>query len=270
MKQDVKFRIISSNVRVDTSSRFYHEHKWSERKGHIIEMLSNHAEDKPTLIGLQELKHHQLNDLISGMNALSEHPWSYYGVGRDDGVRKGEYAPIFYQPAKWELLNSTTKWLSTTPDMPSKFGGAACTRIVTMTTFKNLETGICINMLNTHYDHKSEQARGLASELIMKFINLIPNDYKTFLSGDFNSISSDASYKTLVKELKDTREIAYDKQSYMNTYTGFEPSDVHNVIDFIWCQEDVKIETYNVIDTWTEQGFRSTDHRPVIVDIVTY
>lgn len=272
LDQTLKFKVITCNVRTDTKWRFYHEHMWQERKVELIETIERHTQDSPTIIGFQELKHNQLKDLENGLNSLSAtKDWKYYGIGRDDGKKKGEYAPIFYQSSKWELLNSTTKWLSETPDVPSKSWGAANVRIVTITTFRSLETGVHINVLNTHYDHMSELARGKSSELIIQYINQIPNDYQTILTGDFNSISTDASYRTLVKDLSDTRETSNLRLSDLDTYTGFEPEDHYSVIDFIWCNKNVNVgdaktivHSYDVIDTWTEDAFRFSDHRPVI------
>lgn len=281
LTQTLKFQIISSNVRTDTKNRFYHEHRWAERKYDLINQLYQELQTLPTLIGLQELKHNQLRDLINGLNEISgstgpeQTPkWDYFGVGRDNGHKKGEYAPIIYESDKWELLNGTTKWLSTTPDKPSKDWGAANIRIVTITTFKNKQTGVIINLLNTHYDHMSELARGKSSELIIEFINQIPNTHQTFVSGDFNSVSSDASYQTLIKHLLDSRQAAAITRSDLKTYTGFEPTDTHTVIDFVWCNKLVNQETaktlinsYKVLDTWTSEGFRYSDHRPVIVEL---
>lgn len=275
LDQTLRFKVITCNVRTDTKWRFYHEHRWQERKMELIKTISKHSSDRPTIIGFQELKHNQLKDIEEGLNSLtSTKDWKYYGIGRDDGKKKGEYAPIFYQNSKWELLNATTKWLSETPDVPSKSWGAANVRIVTITTFRSLETGVHVNILNTHYDHMSELARGKSSELIIKYMNEIPNSYQSILTGDFNSISTDASYQTLIKDLSDTRENSGLILSTLDTYTGFEPEDHYSVIDFIWCNKKVNIHdaktfvhSYNVIDTWTVEGFRFSDHRPVIADI---
>ncbi|EGV63582.1 hypothetical protein PSN45_004527 [Yamadazyma tenuis] len=275
LSQSLDFQVISSNVRTDTKWRFCHEHRWKERKVQLIQTLHHHATSKlPTLIGLQEVKHNQLMDLEEGLNHLTDgKDWDYFGVGRDNGKKKGEYAPIFYRKSQWELLNGTTEWLSPTPRLPSKAWGAADVRIVTITTFKNKETGIIINMLNTHFDHKSQLARGKSSKLILDWIHQIPNDHETFVSGDFNSQSSDASYKTLIQDLSDTRKVSRVKDTQMATYTGFEPEDPSTVIDFVWCAKDANKENshtsvnkYNVLDTWTERGYRYSDHRPVVVE----
>lgn len=274
------FQIISSNVRVDTNSRFDHELAWSIRKEHQISTLKEQSQLLPTLIGLQEIKKNQLDDVIAGLNAnQTTSLWSYYGVGRDDGVEKGEYAAVIYDTYEWEFINGTYKWLSETPDVPSKSWGANNIRIVTITELKHRATGRSVNFLNTHYDHISQLAREQSSYLILEFIDEIPNDYETYLCGDFNSISTDLSYTTLVQGLKDTREIAFNKLSQVPTYTGFEPGDNQTVIDFVWSpyysnqiESDTIVRTYNVIDTWVNntdlEPYRFSDHRPVVVEIL--
>lgn len=268
------FKIVTSNVRyaAGESSRFDHEKSWDERKQGQIDALNQQSKDMPTLIGVQEVLHNQLVDIVGGLNsANSGAGWTFFGVGRDDGVEDGEYAAVVYDNQEWELLNGTSKWLSLTPDKPSKDWDASHIRIVSITEMKHKKTGSLVNYLNTHYDQKSELARKKSSELIAGWMDQIPNDYPKFLSGDFNSVSSDDSYQTLKKSLADTREIAYDKQSSLDTYTGFEPGDTQNVIDFIWAPQDsntpgsqTQVNTYNVIDTWTSGGFRFSDHRPVV------
>lgn len=271
----LEFKIITSNVRyaADESSRFDHEKSWDERKQGQIDTLKSQSQEFPTLIGVEEVLKHQLDDIVAGMNEDSTQyggAWNYFGVGRDDGKEAGEYAAIMFNSSEWELVNGTSKWLSETPDKPSKSWDAANIRIVSIAEFSHKPTGRHINYLNTHFDHKSELARKNAAELIVGWIDQIPNDFETYLSGDFNSQDTDDSYKTLSQSLADTRQIAKDKQSTLPTYTGFEPDDAQTVIDFIWAPKNANspdgstsVDTYNVIDTMTSEGFRFSDHRPV-------
>lgn len=59
--------------------------------------------------------------------------WKFYGVGRDDGVERGEYSPVFYRPRAWRKVAHGTMWLSQTPGVPgSKGWDAASVRICTV------------------------------------------------------------------------------------------------------------------------------------------
>lgn len=267
------FGIYSNNVRVDTDKRFPSEQPWEERKGGVIQALQSRDENAPTLVGLQELKHNQLVDVLQGLNGNSgSHPWTHFGVGRDDGKEKGEYAAILYNSDEWNLLNGTYKWLSETPDTPSIAWGAATIRIVTMTTLQHKQSGKTVNYFNTHFDQKSEEARQNSANLIVGWIKQIPNNFPTFLSGDFNSISTDVSYQTLKQSLVDANTVAYEHvNGDLPTYSGFEKNDNQSIIDFIWSPLNTNQQNsntyalkYEVLDN-TYNGSRFSDHRPVNV-----
>ena len=58
----------------------------------------------------------------------------FYGVGRDDGKRQGEYAGIYYRRDRFErdVTEEGTFWLSDTPEVPgSKSWGNSYPRVVT-------------------------------------------------------------------------------------------------------------------------------------------
>jgi hypothetical protein len=61
--------------------------------------------------------------------------WKYIGVGRDDGITKGEYSPIFYNSEVHELISWRYFWLSETPDRPSRGWDANSIRICTVGRF---------------------------------------------------------------------------------------------------------------------------------------
>ncbi|CAH6722922.1 hypothetical protein CLIB1444_12S00276 [[Candida] jaroonii] len=271
--KDFDLKLVTSNIRYNAGegSRFEHERSWDERKVGQIAALAGQTQDGPTVIGVQEATKVQVDDLIKGLSAKTHCQWKYFGVGRDDGVEAGEYAAILYQDNEWELVNGTSRWLSETPLVPSISWGANNIRIASISELKHKPTGNHINYINTHYDHISDLARQKSSELIAEWASLIPNDYETFITGDFNSISSDLSYQTLIESFDDTREIAIKKLSLLETNTGFESTDTVKTLDFIWAPKgsntrdsSVVVEEYNVLDTMTEEGFRYSDHRPVI------
>jgi hypothetical protein len=70
------------------------------------------------IVGFQEVLHNQLLDL----SALLGPGYGLVGVGRDDGKERGEYAPIFWNKDKFELVRWKTIWLSPTPDQPGSKG----------------------------------------------------------------------------------------------------------------------------------------------------
>ena len=82
------------------------------------------------------------------------------GVGRNDGIRAGEYAAILYNKERIEPLESGTFWLSDTPGVPGSTSWSnTITRICTWARFSDLQTGKTFFLFNLHLDHRSQQSR---------------------------------------------------------------------------------------------------------------
>jgi endonuclease/exonuclease/phosphatase family metal-dependent hydrolase len=89
---------------------------WENRKATVMGLLNEQSAD---FVGLQEVVHAQLLDLVEGLPT-----YNYVGIGRKDGKTKGEYSPIFFKKDKYSVLQSNTFWLSETPDLG--FQGLGC------------------------------------------------------------------------------------------------------------------------------------------------
>ena len=97
-------RLIPHNIRYATAHPFQGEKPWAIRFPRLTSELCFHAaHNQESLICLQEVLHHQLNDILHSLNYGSDE-WRYIGVGRDDGREAGEYSPLFYRPGVWKLL----------------------------------------------------------------------------------------------------------------------------------------------------------------------
>lgn len=252
------FKVITLNVRLDTNDLKAQENPWSDRKQGVIDFLNDELSDnKPALIGLQELKHNQLEDIVGSVDV------DYYGVGRIDGKTSGEYAAILYTPHHWDITHKETKWLSSTPSHPSKSWGDSNYRIVTIAGFKSKDSDTSVALLNTHYTPYHKKARKESSEEILKFTKDLNQD-NVFLCGDFNSKSNDISYQILTETFTDTKDLASKKEE-MPTFSGFKNSG-KDVIDFIYSKNKVKVSDYRVHDNKYSNG-RFSDHRPVISEI---
>ncbi|CAI5756779.1 unnamed protein product [Candida verbasci] len=271
LQKNLEFRVYSNNIRYASNpdKRLPGELPWDERKEGAIKAIQDEISSYPILIGIQEALNNQLLDIINGLNQVSNN-WRFYGVGRDDGETAGEYSAIIYNSNDWNLLNGTYKWLSQTPDVPSKYPGAATKRIVTIATFEHVQSGVKVNFLNTHLDQKSQEAREFSTELISSYIESIPNDYPTFLSGDFNSKSTDVAYKTIAELLKDSATVSYATYNdNLHTYSGFSGPQGDN-IDFIWSPNNtnsvggVTAYSHIIIDNLYNGTSRFSDYRPVL------
>ena len=67
-----------------------------------------------------------------------------------------------------ELKTQRTKWLSQTPDLPSKSWDAACTRILTIGVLEHRSTGKTVVAMNTHLDHQGSKSRLEAARIILE------------------------------------------------------------------------------------------------------
>jgi len=115
--------VMSYNIRYDNPADGINA--WPHRTDAVAEMSGpRYGTD---IAGLQEALRHQIDQL---QDRLPDYRW--VGVGRDDGLDRGEFSPIFYHTDRLQLLATNTFWLSETPDIPrSRSWDAAITRIVT-------------------------------------------------------------------------------------------------------------------------------------------
>ncbi|KAF2835146.1 hypothetical protein M501DRAFT_942694 [Patellaria atrata CBS 101060] len=281
-------RLYTHNIRYATSSPFPGEEPWPTRLPRLLSSIRFHTSSTPNpLVFLQEVLHNQLLDLLSGLNASlppTQPAWAYIGVGRDDGATKGEYSPIFYQPAIWSVISFRTVWLSQTPDIPSKGWDAASIRIVTVGAFKHRESGREVVALSTHLDDQGEVSRYESARVLREIVEEEGLDVEgritrpVVLAGDFNSevdgraygvLSADVSPVVDVKSfLKEGGGIMYGHE---NTFTGFQDEDLKR-IDFLWVGpkkgEGWKGSAYAVLDNQFDDGVYLSDHRPVVGDLV--
>ena len=178
--------------------------------------------------GLQEVLKNQLDDLEK---LLPNYGW--VGVGRDDGINKGEFTPIFYLKQRFELLSSGTFWLSKTPDEAGSRGwDAACKRIVTWAEFKDRAFESRFYHFNTHFDHIGFNAKHKSAYLLLRKIQEICSDLPTIVTGDFNCNERSETYKILTghgrkdleyRSLRDAQlESTYDHHGPTITYHNYK------------------------------------------------
>lgn len=225
------------------------------------------------VIGLQETLEEQLNDIMTSFGD----GWASIGVGRDDGDKGGEFNPIIYKKDVFEAEYSETKWLSTTPDTPSKDWGSGSNRIVNIAVFRHLATGRRFIHANTHLDNASGEARtnqiGVAVDMIKAVDAQYGPDLPVTLTGDFNAGETDGAYTTLVGEkyVEDLYKLASADQrsGEAATFTGFN-NEYSSRIDYIWIgpqgQNWFSVNGYKTIDNLRD-NVKISDHRPVVGDV---
>jgi len=282
-------RILTHNIRYATTSLFEGERPWTERKQPLLNELLYNTRNLDAFICLQEVLHSQLIDILSGLNLSSQQQeagreqWAYIGVGRDDGEKAGEYSPIFYRPAIWQLRHCETVWLSQTPTVPSRGWDASSIRIVTIGVFTHRINQRTMLALNTHLDDQGSRSRFQAAHIILHKIR----EYKesewgslisgVFLAGDLNSEEHQEAYQVLTaadSPVVDTAKLVDVREHYGDriTWTGFghEPEPPSR-LDYIFLgghRSPWKVEGYAVLPNRFEDRIYNSDHRAVVTDVV--
>ncbi len=254
----VKVEWATFNIRMDTPRDSLNS--WAYRKDTVCKYILMKKFD---IFGMQEVLHHQLEDLKAGLPGFAA-----VGVGREDGKEKGEYSPLFYRTDKFEVLDSNTFWLSQYPDSAGFIGwDGACTRIATWAKFKDKATGKIFMGVNTHFDHVGVVARREAALLIIQRIKEIVGDKPAILTGDFNVTDDSEAYKTITTNefvLKDAYKMTDNKIGPNYTFHdyGRTPINERGKIDFIFVTPQIKVLNTEICQNpETATGYLS-DHNP--------
>jgi endonuclease/exonuclease/phosphatase family metal-dependent hydrolase len=241
--------LLSLNIRYDNPSDGVNA--WSYRK----EIMANWIADsiQPDVICLQEVLSTQLSYLQSHWS----NQYDYYGVGREDGIAQGEFAPIFFKKDRYQLIQAKTLWLSPNPDRPSKGWDAACERILSAVWLWDVKMKDTVCIFNTHWDHIGKLARENSAKMLLSEFEKIPSHVAFYCAGDFN-----ASFKTpeIQKLSYSWRNIITDQDLLTPTFNGFK-NDVSEFqhIDFIWTRQS-NLQSYRFYQK------RSLPHLPFISD----
>jgi len=280
-------RVLTHNIRYAPKSLAKGEEPWPIRQPRIVNELRFHTTHCPeAFICLQEVLHGQLVDILSELNRGTDE-WTSIGVARDDGKEAGEYSPLLYRPAVWDLQEWKTVWLSETPDRPSRGWDAACIRILTVGKFRHRQSRKQVIAMNTHLDHQGSRSRLEAAKIIMREVDVMSHqaghaDMPTFLTGDFNSEPTEEAYlylkeKTPMADVQDLVPVG-DRYGHQYTFTGFRPKEKLSRIDFIFIKAGTEnqkqgasdlwaVKNYAVLENLYDDGVYSSDHRAVVADL---
>jgi endonuclease/exonuclease/phosphatase family metal-dependent hydrolase len=241
---------ISFNIRYDNP--LDGPHAWSERKESLAHYLTaSHAQ----ICCLQECLYNQVLFLDSALTSFQR-----VGVGREDGINRGEFAPIYFDTSRFYLLSSYTTWLSETPDVPSKGWDAACERLVNVALLWDNNNQQPLVILNTHWDHVGVQARAHSADIILNLIAELEYYPYRIVCGDFNATAQDSSI------IKLTQSGLEDAASHpeLGTFNAFETHPkICPRIDYFLVNDAVAIQEYSVDHPLTSSQLPLSDHYPV-------
>ena len=253
-------RVATFNIRLDTPKDG--ENRWPHRKELLLQTV---RKMDPDVIGYQEVLGHQLDALTEALPG-----YEFFGVGRDDGKRGGEFVPVAFKRDRFEKLAAGYFWLSETPEVPgSKSWDAAITRVTTWVRLKDRANGRTILFVNTHFDHMGVRARAESAKLLREQLNTLSEGAPIVLVGDFNTGESTEPYTTLLGEdgkssqlIDSFRAVRPERGKDEGTFNGFKGERTGARIDWIVHTPELKTVSCEIVHDSEGQRFPS-DHFPV-------
>lgn len=231
------------NIRYDNPSDKKSGNGWDVRLSKIASLIHYEGWD---VIGIQEALHHQYQDLQKELD-----DYGSVGVGRDDGKKKGEYAPIFYKKSRILCHKQGTFWLSETPEViGSKGWDAALPRICTWAFLEDKTTNQRFWMFNLHMDHIGIQARTESARLVLRKIEEMCGNDPYILTGDFNVNQHSNEYSELVKsgKLRDAYDVAKYRMAENGTYNSFSANRfTQNRIDHVFVSPQFHVQNFGIL-----------------------
>lgn len=248
-------RVMSLNIRYGTAADG--ENHWDLRKEFLVDVL---REQSPDVIGIQEALYAQLDYIL---RALPE--YAMVGVGRNDGVRAGEYACILYRRQALALGRSDTFWFSDTPErVASVSWGNRITRICTWAQFSTA-AGRAFSVYNVHLDHESQPSRERSVALLRARIESRDPRVPVIITGDFNAGEENAAVVALLSgdAFRDTFRVAQPTASPVGTFTAFARGQVNGEkIDYVFASPEWEVLGADIVRT-ERDGRYPSDHFPV-------
>jgi len=248
--------LASYNIRYDNPADG--DDRWELRKASLADAV---LQERPAIIGLQEALAHQLAFLDSSWTGYRR-----FGVGRDDGWEKGEFAPVYYDTMQFTLISGRTIWLSSTPDAPSKGWDATCERIATLVVMKEHRSGDSLIVVNTHWDHEGELARRESAALLLRILEpSLAQGKAVLLLGDLNAEPGSVPIQTLSRGLVDA---CPGSMRRLATFNGFKPdANATDRIDYIWHdRKRWRRKAYRVVRP-KENGRQASDHFMIVATL---
>lgn len=243
--------------------------KWSDR----LEALEGFFNEyKPDLVGSQEPYIAQIDDMIQKLGE----EYSWFGINTYDQWQppykaSAGFNPIFYRKDRLEVLKWDVIWY--TPVAAERGYGADYPRFLTWAKMKDLKTGKEFFVFNSHFDHKSMEAREISAGILVDAVARIAGDAPAILTGDFNSTETSAPYAKILESgtlansklaVKDPLNYLYYSQARYKSITTVSQKDVH--IDHIfYTPASSRIESWELVIK-TYGGFYGSDHLPIVVD----
>jgi endonuclease/exonuclease/phosphatase family metal-dependent hydrolase len=245
--EPLRVKAMTFNIRCDEEKDG--KNRWTPRHEWAPDLIRRTDCD---FVGIQEAMPHQRTDLDRALQP------EYQGIGVPRGP-DGEAVPLYFRTARWKLDASQTGtfWLSDTPDqVASTTWGNRAPRVVTWGRFVEQPSGRAIYVFNTHFDHRSENARQKSAAMLLERIARLPQSEPAILLGDLNSNEDAVAVNVLTGKtpgpisLCDTFRAVHPDlpKEAVGTFHGFSgvPTE-EGKIDFIFASKSAKVLSADIL-----------------------
>ncbi len=247
-------RVMTFNIRYGTANDG--PNAWALRTDLVQQTIERAL---PDVVGLQEALAFQIDELTARLSG-----WGVVGVGRDDGLARGEYAALLYRADRFHIAESGTFWLSDTPDTPgSTSWGNRITRICTWARFVDRGSGSSFYVFNVHLDHESAPSRVRSVELVLSRIRARAYRDPVVIMGDFNAGETAPPMTKLTADgFRNTFRVLHPAVDTVGTFHGFRGGKEGEMIDAIFVSPEWHVDEAT-IDRWPGAVPFPSDHYPV-------
>lgn len=271
----IDLRLMTFNVRYENPEDGG-TYQWKERLAGAVRMI---RKAEPDCFGVQEALHGQAADLWASLP-----DYEFFGIGREDGKKEGEYSGIFYRRDRFrpDPADQGTFWLSDTPAVVgSRTWGNEIPRTATWLRLIDLSTGRGFYLFNTHWDHRNQASRERAALLMARRIETRNHPAEPVaLLGDFNSVESNPGLAYLTGNrvwlagsdqvwqapLVDTYQIHHAGEKNRRTLHFWKGNrDGHLKVDHILVSRGARVETAEILSRDVPVV---SDHFPVTARVI--
>ena len=178
----------------------------AQRAPAMIEYFLSYDADS---IGLQEAGSAWADALDEGL----KDKYARVGVECGSGADKGSFATyVYYRKDKYRVIATDTFWMSTTPDVPSKYSSTVdMNRTCTWVILEDIETGFRYVHMNCHLDWMDASVNVVQTTMIRNMIiRFAEMGYPVFATGDYNTAEGLVSYGQMLASdlVHDSRYLA--------------------------------------------------------------
>lgn len=237
------------------------DHPWPERRDPMAQLIASLVLD---VLGTQEGRPEMLDDLTARLPAhLRWVSQSRLGAEPDEAMA------VLYNSERLSVLDVSHRWLSATPSVPgSSSWGNLTPRMYTQIRFHDGRTGSVFTVVNTHFDHLSEESRLNAANQLAEVVGATGEP--TVVLGDFNNdAEASAAYEILVGTgLVDVVSATSEEKPPLGTFNDFGPPEPGaGRIDWLLSTPDIRCLQSRIVDE-APGGDYPSDHIPVVTLLV--